>query len=39
LVPEAFTPVERWVAARKARWHRQLDQLERYLAGADDDSK
>jgi DNA-binding transcriptional ArsR family regulator len=39
LVPEAFTPVEQWVAARKARWHQQLDQLERYLAGTDDDSK
>jgi DNA-binding transcriptional ArsR family regulator len=32
LRPQAFAPVESWVAARKARWHQQLDQLARYLA-------
>jgi DNA-binding transcriptional ArsR family regulator len=32
LTPQAFAPVESWVAARKARWHQQLDQLARFLS-------
>jgi DNA-binding transcriptional ArsR family regulator len=38
LVPEAFGAIEEWVAARKAKWNRQFDELERYLAETQDES-
>jgi DNA-binding transcriptional ArsR family regulator len=39
LTPQAFVPVESWVAARKARWHQQLDQLAQFLSEEDEEDK
>ena len=31
LAPARLAPAERWLAARRARWERRLDQLDDYL--------
>ena len=39
LTPKSLTTAERWLAARRARWERRLDQLEDYLATLKETSK
>jgi DNA-binding transcriptional ArsR family regulator len=31
VTPDALTPVERWVASRRAMWNRNLDRLGKFL--------
>jgi hypothetical protein len=31
MTPDALTPVERWVASRRAMWNRNLDRLGKFL--------
>ena len=39
LTPKSLTTAEHWLAARRARWERRLDQLDDYLAALEEKQK